>query len=221
MSASRQLEDRSEQYRWAPGRTSMTDLQLVMRSRNGDEDATDELLRRARPVICYMAKRFYIQGQDSDDIMAIARMGVAKAIQGYDPTRCMSWRGYMVMSVKRMLITQIIRGPYERLRSILAVTEPLPEVDDKWAPGAGPRSDQPDVIVCDRLDGRAGHALRDLRARCSDLEYGAFIGLMRGLSYEQMSEQFGCSKKSVDNALSRFRRKAAAMGLLDYLTQIE
>lgn len=49
MSASRQLEDRSEQYRWAPGRTSMTDLQLVMRSRNGDEDATDELLRRARP----------------------------------------------------------------------------------------------------------------------------------------------------------------------------
>jgi hypothetical protein len=70
-------------------------------------------------------------------------------------------------------------------------------------------------------DGRAGHALRDLRARCSDLEYGAFIGLMRGLSYEQMSEQFGCSKKSVDNALSRFRRTAAAMGLLDYLTQIE
>jgi DNA-directed RNA polymerase specialized sigma subunit len=53
----------------------MTDLQLVMRSRNGDEDATDELLRRARPVICYMAKRFYIQGQDSDDAVRAAFRG--------------------------------------------------------------------------------------------------------------------------------------------------
>jgi len=35
---------------------------------------------------------------------------------------------------------------------------------------------------------------------------------MRGLSYEQMSEQFGCSKKSVDNALSRCRRVMDAGG---------
>ena len=51
---------------------------------------------------------------------------------------------------------------------------------------------------------------QQLRRRLTDLEYQVLLARLSDRSYEQIAAQLGVSKKAVDNAVQRLRRKMTA-----------
>lgn len=59
--------------------------ELIIRSKSGDEDAKDLLIRENTGLIWSVAKRFIGRGTDIDDLYQLGCLGFIKAVDGFDP----------------------------------------------------------------------------------------------------------------------------------------
>jgi RNA polymerase sigma-B factor len=71
---------------------------LVRRHRAGDQHAGEELVRRLMPLVHRLA-RAYPAHEHADDMVQVAALGLAKAIDRYDPARGVPLRGYAVPTI--------------------------------------------------------------------------------------------------------------------------
>ncbi|MEE3362527.1 MAG: sigma-70 family RNA polymerase sigma factor, partial [Anaerovoracaceae bacterium] len=84
---------------------NMTYEELALMSQEGDEDATEYLIREFRGDISGLARRYFIAGADSDDVMQEAMIGLVKAIGTYDPSREAGFRTYAGICMSRQILT--------------------------------------------------------------------------------------------------------------------
>ena len=68
------------------------DLSLVLRARNGDDAALDQLIRRYQPFVRLKASSYFLAGGDSDDLQQEGLIGLYKAIRDYRVDRETSFR---------------------------------------------------------------------------------------------------------------------------------
>ncbi len=190
------------------------DYQLCLRVRDGEDWAFEELCRRHRDVLFHTASRYGAPGQTSEDIMQAARIGLFKAARLYTPGRGCTFRSYAGLSVKGEILTMI--------RSALnGVVKPLDDSDrfeqSAMAPGevapiclgdmiAGPSSDDPAEIVCDRETFEEQVAVV---LGCTPLERGAVAHRLNGGTYSA-NHMPAADAKRIDNALMRARSKLRA-----------
>ena len=59
----------------------LEDLQLVMKARNGSEDALDTLMRRYTGFVRMKASSYFLAGGDSDDLVQEGLIGLYKALR--------------------------------------------------------------------------------------------------------------------------------------------
>ncbi|MFE3098804.1 SigB/SigF/SigG family RNA polymerase sigma factor [Nocardia tengchongensis] len=59
----------------------------------------EEILRRALPLAEHVAHRFVGRGQEYDDLLQTASLGLVKAVDGFDPQRGSTFLGYAVPTV--------------------------------------------------------------------------------------------------------------------------
>jgi RNA polymerase sigma-B factor len=71
---------------------------LLRRFRAGDHHAREELVRRLMPMVQRLA-RAYPGHEHADDMVQVAALGLAKAIDRYDPDRGVPLRGYAVPTI--------------------------------------------------------------------------------------------------------------------------
>ena len=71
---------------------------LLRRYRDGDHHAREELVRRLMPMVHRLA-RAYPGHEHADDMLQVAMLGLAKAIDRYDPERGVPLRGYAVPTI--------------------------------------------------------------------------------------------------------------------------
>jgi RNA polymerase sigma-B factor len=71
---------------------------LVRRHRAGDQHAGEELVRRLMPLVNRLA-RAYPGHEHADDMVQVAALGLAKAIDRYDPARGVPLRGYAIPTI--------------------------------------------------------------------------------------------------------------------------
>jgi len=64
-------------------RTEITDL--LSMAREGDEYATEEVLRRNSGLIWAVVRRYYGRGVENDDLYQLGCLGFLKAVKGFDP----------------------------------------------------------------------------------------------------------------------------------------
>jgi RNA polymerase sigma-B factor len=86
----------------APGPESAleTDEQLLERfSRTRDQTAREELARRFLPLAAGLASRYRDRGESMEDLEQVARLGLLKAIDGYDATRANGFAAYATPTI--------------------------------------------------------------------------------------------------------------------------
>jgi RNA polymerase sigma-B factor len=86
----------------APGPESAleTDEQLLERfSRTRDQTDREELARRFLPLASGLASRYRDRGESMEDLEQVARLGLLKAIDGYDATRANSFSAYATPTI--------------------------------------------------------------------------------------------------------------------------
>ncbi len=70
--------------------------ELIRRSREGDESATEELIRKNYALALSIAKRFVGRGAELEDLIQLALFGMLKAIRTFDLERGCAFSTYAV-----------------------------------------------------------------------------------------------------------------------------
>lgn len=69
---------------------------IIIQSQNGDEEATEELIRINYPLAVSLAKRFAGRWVDTEDLIQLALVGMLKAIRSFDTKRGTAFSTYAV-----------------------------------------------------------------------------------------------------------------------------
>jgi RNA polymerase sigma-H factor len=190
----------------------LADLQLVMRARNGDQKALDELIRRYQGFVRLKASSYFLAGGDADDLIQEGLIGLYKAVRDFSP-ELSSFRSFAELCVTRQIITAIksaTRFKHSPLNTYVSFshTPAGQESEGDCTLGdalPGPSVDDPSVCVISTEELQS--LVFTLGTGLSKLEADALKLYLEGESYETMAERLGCDTKTIDNALQRVKRK--------------
>ena len=193
----------------------MSDEEVVLAARSGDQPATEYLLSRYRPLVEYKARAFFLAGADHEDVVQEGMIGLFKAIRDYRGDRLAQFRAFADLCVTRQIITAVktaTRQKHLPLNAYTSLHRPLSESDSDTSLAEC----FPDRRACDPAasfcDGRNAMALREMIERTlSDLESRVLCYYLQGRTYREMSAALRCPPKCVDNALQRIKRKVTAL----------
>jgi RNA polymerase sporulation-specific sigma factor len=193
----------------------LADLQLVMRARNGDQKALDELIRRYAGFVRLKASSYFLAGGDAEDLIQEGLIGLYKAVRDFSPDKS-SFRSFAELCVTRQIITAIktaTRFKHAPLNTYVSFshTPAGQESEGDCTLGdalPGPAVDDPSVCVISTEELQS--LVFTLGTGLSKLEADALKLYLEGESYETMAERLGCDTKTIDNALQRVKRKVLA-----------
>ena len=191
----------------------LADLQLVLKARNGDDEAMDVLIRRYTGFVRLKASSYFLAGGDSDDLIQEGLIGLYKAVRDFRADKETSFRSFAELCVTRQIITAIktaTRFKHTPLNQYVSFshTPAGQEGDGECTLGdalPGAPVHEPSVMVISTEELQS--LVMCLGSGLSPLEADALRLYLEGSSYEEMAERLGCDTKTIDNALQRVKRK--------------
>jgi RNA polymerase sporulation-specific sigma factor len=195
-----------------PGFDRGGDIALVVASRDGDQNASGELVRRYRGLIRSKARSYFLVGADRDDIIQEGMIGLYKAIRDYDPTRQASFHSFAELCVTRQIITAVksaTRRKHSPLNGYVSLSRSTSIEDD------GERL-LSDILaakeICDPAEivissWETNFIRTGMAEALSPFEAQVLKLYTNGRSYQEIAESLGRHTKAVDNALQRVKRK--------------
>src|SRR6266540_737402 len=85
----------------------LEDLQLVVKARNGDNAAMDQLIRRYAGFVRMKASSYFLAGGDGEDLVQEGLIGLYKAVRDFRADKETSFRSFAELCVTRQIITAI------------------------------------------------------------------------------------------------------------------
>ncbi len=190
----------------------LEDLQLVLRARNGDQTALDQLMRRYTGFVRLKASSYFLAGGDSEDLVQEGLIGLYKAVRDFRSDKETSFRSFAELCITRQIITAIkaaTRFKHQPLNAYVSFSQtPAGQDDSDCTLGdalPGPTVDEPPVVVISSEELQS--LVFCLGTGLSSLEADALRLYLEGASYEEMAAELGCDTKTIDNALQRVKRK--------------
>ena len=191
----------------------LEDLQLVIRARNGDSSALDQLLRRYTGFVRLKASSYFLAGGEAEDLVQEGLIGLYKAVRDFRSDKETSFRSFAELCVTRQIITAIktaTRYKHSPLNTYVSFshTPAGQESEGECTLGdalPGPSVDDPSVCVISTEELQS--LVFCLGTGLSQLESDALRLYLEGSSYEEMAAELGCDTKTIDNALQRVKRK--------------
>lgn len=191
----------------------MTDNDVVQLAQAGDGEATEYLLHKYAGLVRAKLKSYFLLGAEKEDLQQVGMLGLWEAVMDFRCDREVSFRCFAQMCVQRELITAIKAATRQRqlpLNSSLSL--------DACVYDDSPEKCLSDLLPCTRnkdpedqwTDNESASWLRQsIRQRLSPFEWRVFRAYLEGMSYSEVADRLGCKVKSIDNALTRIRRKLA------------
>lgn len=176
-----------------------SELLPIEAAARGDEKAYAAVARRMAPIIRSTVQSFETFGLDVDDLEQEASLGLLAAVRSYRPDGGAAFTTYATACVRNRL-TSVARRHGTRIRT----ERPLEEDDDLPAD----TDSDPARRMLEQED--LTRLQEQLRRRLTDLEYRVLFARLSDLSYDEIASRLGVSKKAVDNAVQRLRRKMTA-----------
>jgi len=195
-----------------PGFADMKDEQIIRAIRTGDADAQDYLLGKYKPFVRMKSRAYFLAGADTDDLIQEGMIGLYKAMRDYNEDKAASFRSFAELCVTRQLITAVklaSRQKHKPLNTYISLHAPAggdaDTREDILATLPAPSAENPEEALIHREELRSME--NRLGASLSELECRILSQYLRGASYNQIAENVCCTKKAVDNAIQRVKRK--------------
>ena len=194
----------------------LEDLQLVLRARNGDNVALDQLMRRYTGFVRLKASSYFLAGGDSEDLIQEGLIGLYKAVRDFRTDKETSFRSFAELCVTRQIITAIktaTRFKHSPLNTYISFSHTPAGQDGEGECTLGdalpgPAVHEPPLVVISTEELQS--LVFNLGTGLSPLEADALRLYLEGSSYEDMADELGCDTKTIDNALQRVKRKILA-----------
>lgn len=172
-----------------------SDESLVERSKAGDLAATEELLNRYKHTVRAQARGFFLAYGETEDLVQEGMIGLYAAIGDYKPDMGKSFKNFAYLLVSRRIVDAVRRATRARDSELVSLADY--ELAD------------PDLSPEEQVV--AEESQREFRIKLlkvlSDFEYRVFSMYLEGVSYAKICEATGKDFKSVDNALTRAKKK--------------
>lgn len=183
---------RKEQYR------NLTDEELVKRLEAGEEEVTEYLLNKYKPLVKRQARTLYLIGGENDDLIQEGMIGLFKAIRAFRTDGEYSFYTFAELCITRQMYTAVQasnRKKHAPLNSYVSLDE-KPQIFMEQNP-------EDMVIDQENLENRYDQIHR----RLSDLEKLVLELYLEGKSYGQIASVTGKNEKAVDNTIQRVKKK--------------
>ncbi len=182
---------------------SESDEALVVRAQKGDASATEQLLRRYAGTVRAHARRFFLAGGETDDLVQEGMIGLYAAVREYRAEEGKSFKNFAYLCVRRHILDAVKASARRK-------NGPLNESVSLSDPDLGNRAEEgsPEDLV---LEGEEEREFRKrLTKELSDFEFRVMTMYLDGMSYAEICEATGKNNKSIDNALTRAKKKLQA-----------
>lgn len=67
--------------------TLAEEQEYVRKMQDGDKEARDILIERNLRLVAHIAKKYYSENRDSEDLISIGIIGLIKGVNTYDPSK--------------------------------------------------------------------------------------------------------------------------------------
>jgi RNA polymerase sporulation-specific sigma factor len=188
--------------------------QMVMSAQQGNKDACSAILTCCDNLVRTVARSYYIQGADAEDLLQEARVGLLKAIRDYRQSEAHGrFIPFASLCIRRQVQTAVkaaLRNKHLPLNSGISLSEPI---------GVGEGTTVGDIIVssafrdfCGMLDSKElVEAIRQgFRETLSELERQVLSLYIAGFNREEIARTLNRGARSIESALYRAKNKVRA-----------
>ena len=169
---------------------------------NIDEATTTRLLSENEDAIRGIAKKLYLAGGTEDDLVQEGRIGFAQGVKNYDDGRgdlsSKAFKAFALMCAKRQML-DAIRKAGRKKNEPLSKSVPLDS--------SLPAKDQLTIGPEEKLIQKESEQEIFVHVDMTKTEKQIVEMLILGLSTTEIAQNLNKSKKAVDDALYRLRKK--------------
>ena len=187
----------------------MEEIELIKLAKSGDEKALDELYSKYKHNILFIAKKYYLNDGNNDDIVQEGMLGFLKAINTFDENKG-NFYAHLRLLVEHQIINAVKKSnalkntPLNDRYNLNNQGELEIEDGDKVL-GIPSDSLSPESSVLLEEDKREFDEI--MSDKLSSFEKEVLQLYLSGFSYYDIIDKLNVSYKSVDNALSRVKTK--------------
>ncbi|MDY0943696.1 RNA polymerase sporulation sigma factor SigH [Priestia megaterium] len=192
---------------------TLKDEELVQEFHNGDIEALHTLLTKYEYFVHSKTRTYFLKGGDREDVFQEGMVGLYKAIRDFRKEKMNSFRCFADLCITRHIITAIKaenRQKHFYLNTALSLDTPVSSTEfesnltliDTISDPDIPKPEQV-LLEQERMTEREGKIAEIL----TELERKVLVLYMEGRTYVEISEALHLSRKSVDNALQRIKKK--------------
>lgn len=194
------------------------DEELIEKAKNGNEGALEELFDKYKALAIRIARRYFLAGQDSNDLHQEAMIGLFKAYQGYKTSSNFDFKSFASLCINRQIqsaIKSANRQKNKALNDYISLNnqggydlkqDDQDEEDILYF--VLPSNDQlPDdkLISKEEIENIKQEIVNNL----SPFEKQVLSLYLKGLTYKEMSKKLERTEKSIENSLTRIKSKLA------------
>jgi RNA polymerase sporulation-specific sigma factor len=194
--------------------TDISDEELIVRLRDGEENITDFLMDKYKNLVRSKAKSMYILGADREDLIQEGMIGLFKALRDYDSGRDASFLTFADLCVSRQMYTAVQasrRKKHTPLNSYISLYSGV-------AMGGDNGEETELVNVLSSLSEKSPEEAwidkenmalleKTIDKELSSFEKQVLDLYVTGMGYVQIARVLGRDEKSTDNALQRLKGK--------------
>lgn len=173
----------------------LTDNEVILLINNGEYENLQIIINRYLPLIIKTAKEYCPQNLVEDAVQE-ATFALYQAVKDFEPEKS-SFSAFALLCIKRSVLSQVRKmGAQKNIpNNMLSSIEELQVADNN----------SPEDIFIEKENYKT--LTDNIELRLSSLEYNVLQFFLAGKTYSQIAKSLKLTEKSVDNALSRIRKK--------------
>ena len=193
---------------------NLTDEELLVKIKNGEDLAENELFDRYKDLVVKISRGYFIVGGDIEDLVQEGMIGLYKAIKGYNGHKETSFKTFALLCIKHQIQTAIKRAntnknkPLSSAVSLQSFTSGNSNETLDFLPMELVLDNTPAEKIIDKENYQ--NLKKEIKKILSPLEYDVLKFYLQGFSYKEIAKNLNITEKSIDNSLSRIKTKLRA-----------
>ena len=190
---------------------NMTDEEAVAAYHAGDFGAVEYICNKYRDIVSRYGKKYYIKGQEEQDVIQEGMVGLFKAIQDYDGSYEVPFHRFAELCISRQIYKAIETADRMKNQPLHTYVSIFPAEDEE-------RTDRQaiELLLTDDVGNpenmlidneKTMQILEQVVTVLSKMELEVFFYMTQGLDYRAIAAKMNKGEKNIDNAIQRIRQK--------------
>jgi RNA polymerase sporulation-specific sigma factor len=181
-------------------------LQHVSEAQKSNQESIDQLVEEYSRFVYQIGKKFFLPGATKEDLIQEGMIGLFNAILNYDPEYKTSFDDYASLSIRNRIL-RAVRMATQLKQKVLSEAYSLDEDPFYYASMFAETNVEEQVLGKMSMN----ELSRSFKQILSPMEYDIISLKISDASVDEMALKFDLSKKQVENALFRARRKISIL----------